>query len=630
MTTLKHPPKKAFLLQGLLLSIVAILPGVSASMAGRTDCPCIDPALTSSPYFFESKLVIPSPTAGLLTYNGTQEFGSFCGTWSADIGDTCSLCATSYCYVDPQNCAVANYPTDYFPTLHLSYSYLTCGDNQAQDQLDQVSATLLKGMTLKYAYPKSSSPWHFTTANGAWSGSVARFFHDLEREAGFIGIRHQVSNTSLSMFQSPWDACVHDVRMGVIDVCVSVVQETDSRRRMSAYATPIMAGAMRLMVPLVDGSASKWNPLEGYDSVWFAWLRPFSTGLWLLTVLAVIAGGMVLSAMETPTRSTTDGDAATPPATATATTTSSSSQQERTSTLKKGATAVAFNFRDGSYNGLVGFVTGGDLGEASTTHAGLVRVGFGMLALILISSYTANLASLLVLSGQTHAGIQSVADCDPPSAKCSTVCVEQNTFPLVAAQHPNMEMVEKVGSWGTMLGLVNGDCDAAVVPEHDVNARRDYQEAMIDGNFIMVGEPIFQVYVGFPARNHLVNALSYHSLNLVYAGSFIQYYEQYRSKKIDAHAKSQGSPDNNYSLTPTDMVGIFTLYCLFFIAAGVLWMFPKERQNNEQPPKEKCEESSEAPPEAPREAPPQADTAHISESRPYLTDIWRSPNLQSA
>ncbi|CAE7939208.1 unnamed protein product, partial [Symbiodinium sp. KB8] len=55
------------------------------------------------------------------------------------------------------------------------------------------------------------------------------------------------------------------------------------------------------------------------------------------------------------------------------------------------------------------------------------------------------------------------------------VCVISQQLNLVRAQHPTMDVVIFQNSGDLAQGLVDGECQAAIVPEHDVNARSDYQ-----------------------------------------------------------------------------------------------------------------------------------------------------------
>ena len=217
------------------------------------------------------------------------------------------------------------------------------------------------------------------------------------------------------------------------------------------------------------------------------------------------------------------------------------------------------------------FFAGGDLGGAKVddtkTRAGsAIRVGFAVFTMVMVATYTANLAQLLVVNAQQTTGITSVKDCDPPSAICQKVCVLQIQLSLVGAQHPTMDVVTFPNSGDLFAGLSNGDCQAAIVPEHDVLARSDFQESMCANGFHLVGDAIFTVYVGFAVRPDLVNALSYYTLTMVYQGIFASTYEQFRYKKIDT-CLDEVSEVEEGQLTALDMAGVCLLFTVFLLIA---------------------------------------------------------------
>lgn len=286
---------KSHVAVGLLLQLVQ----VECQAPGLPGCQCVPPNFVSSTYWSTLKgLQVPTPK-GLLVYNDTAIFGSFCASWDTQLPGLCaspSDCEAAYCYVDPSNCSNASYPSTYFPAMNLQYSYLTCGDLESQNDLLKQIRTQLTGQTFRFAYPASSRPWHYIQ-DDQWTGSVASFFQLLQQTAGFQTIQHSVSDASLQLYASPWDACVHDVRMQLIDFCISVVMETDSRRQMATFTSPILAGNMKLMVRK-QVADNRWDPSLGYDSVWFSFLKPFSPMLWLLVALLVFTAGIFFYFVE--------------------------------------------------------------------------------------------------------------------------------------------------------------------------------------------------------------------------------------------------------------------------------------------------------------------------------------------
>lgn len=486
-------------------------------------------------------------------YDAADTFGSYCASWDGDLPGLCDSpadCQHFYCYVDTSNCSTASYPSSYFQGMDLQYSYLTCGDQDSQDDVLKEIRTQLTGQTLRFAYPASSRPWHYQQDDG-WTGSVASFFQQLKQTAGFQTLQKSVSEASLSLYASPWDACVHDVRMQLIDVCVSVVMETDTRRQMATFTSPILAGSMKLMVHK-EVTDNRWDPALGYESIWFSFLKPFSPFLWLLVVLLIFTAGIFYYLVEEE-EDCNCGTCLHP---------------------RKAATGL-MAICGGLHQGTLAFFAGGDLGAAKAadtkTRAGsAIRVGFAVFTMVMVATYTANLAQLLVVDAQQSTGIGSIKDCDPPTEMCRKVCIIQQQLNLVRAQHPTMEVVTFPNTGDLIGGLESGECQAAVVPEHDVRARSDFQEAMCANGFHLVGDPVFTVYVGFAVRADLVNALSYYTLTMVYQGIFASAYDQFRYKKIDTCLEEETSSHEEGQLTALDMAGVCLLFTGFlFVAVGL-------------------------------------------------------------
>lgn len=197
-----------------VLGVVLQLLKVECQVLGLPGCPCRPADFLSSTYW-SSLQVLKIPTSkGLLSFNDTETFGSYCATWDARLPGLCNSpdeCQQSYCYVDSANCSTANYPSTYFPGMHLQYSYLTCGDQASQDDFLKHIRTQLTGQTFRFAFPAGSRPWHYQQ-DDTWTGSVATFYKQLQQTAGFQSVQHSVSEASLGLYRSPWDACVHDVR----------------------------------------------------------------------------------------------------------------------------------------------------------------------------------------------------------------------------------------------------------------------------------------------------------------------------------------------------------------------------------------------------------------------------------
>lgn len=155
-----------------------------------------------------------------------------------------------------------------------------------------VTEDALRGRTLRYSYPKELYPWHVRDSNGEWTGLSHRFFVALA-ERGRFNIEYvEPNNYSYSLMEAgkknttpyqidnAWDACTHSVMMGYIDVCPATAWETPNRRNMSLFAAAVLTSNFRLLVKQVlDDGHSSWNPLDGYGSLWFSFLKTVMTAV---------------------------------------------------------------------------------------------------------------------------------------------------------------------------------------------------------------------------------------------------------------------------------------------------------------------------------------------------------------
>jgi len=113
------------------------------------------------------------------------------------------------------------------------------------------------------------------------------------------------------------------------------------------------------------------------------------------------------------------------------------------------------------YLSLLGFVSGGAGTSARSVPARVATLGFGFFVLITLASYTANLASLLVLQ-ETNNAISSIHDCEERGLK---VCVAQALVMEIQALHPDLR-IEPV-QWTDQVpqSIRDGRCAAGVMFE---------------------------------------------------------------------------------------------------------------------------------------------------------------------
>lgn len=182
-------------------------------------------------------------------------------------------------------------------------------------------------------------------------GFVPDLIAELQKHLNFIPDIH-VASTSTSYSQ-----LVRDVANGKYDIVVADLTITSERRKIAGFSQPIFDNALYLM--------GRNTPDHSIDL--FGFLRPFSHGLWLLSLGAVLVVGFVVCILERE----------------------SNEALQNKSLISLLAMGVWYSFAN-----VLGF--GADYNI--TTAAGrFLTLGVFMFSIALVASYTANLASYLTI-----------------------------------------------------------------------------------------------------------------------------------------------------------------------------------------------------------------------------------------
>lgn len=171
------------------------------------------------------------------------DFGVGCRDWWNDIyggGNGCTegWCSEKWCFVDPDNCSssyysasVANHDDD----LYLSYS--ACGSLGSYDFTDRFQH--LQNEVIHVAYPDGGGDdgaYLFVRPNGTVDGAIVRFVQNhFLIPLNLTVVVHNVSKESQERFLSPFTACVHDISLGKVDLCIGAFWRTAERLLLSRF-----------------------------------------------------------------------------------------------------------------------------------------------------------------------------------------------------------------------------------------------------------------------------------------------------------------------------------------------------------------------------------------------------------
>jgi ABC-type amino acid transport substrate-binding protein len=459
--------------------------------------------------------------ARLVAYPATYG-SSTCSAWDAGLAPHCGespaplWCSVPWCYVNASVCRSSDktmYRSTYLEPTPLFWSYDACSLGSTDAALDSFLESLgksttaaVRNRTLKVGIPMSYAPWHAKVGQRVedefyeddtlpYEGLVIDYMSHLRSQASLLGDSLEfeytwISRGSRSQKSSRWTASVLDVQKGLVDMAASDFWATQERLELAAFTVPIAVELVYLWVPRPDPS----NPLAELMKVF----NPLDLTVWLCVFGAVIVVGWVDTALGKVTSR----------ASSSSTTTSSSaaaSSSSVSSTIASGkpddAPAAPFDAAvlhspddpnsgrrpsslsscrqlmsqhlhcDGVYSSameLVGGGTGHDEGMSVAQRC--LRFTWGFFILILLSSYTANLASHLTKSNTGRFW----RDVDDATADGARICITSALCTEARGRWPDASFVCTSGSQDAMDGVGDGRCEAMAFSLDSIRLRNRY------------------------------------------------------------------------------------------------------------------------------------------------------------
>jgi hypothetical protein len=299
----------------------------------------------------------------------------------------------------------------------LYFSYQTCGNRDFYTDSSKSVQSVIAGRLFTAVMPSAPyAPWTyppgyapdalFDKAHPAWkdNGGI------LVKLVTAIAEKHDpplvpsllkgfASKRSRSSFpNSSFTACVMDVAVGNIDVCIGNFWLTLDRLSMGVnFVQPFGQDEFYILAPIMDDFlVDSFGEMLGRP-----WL-PFSPDLWVC-FFAFIAFASFVTFLTDTVFDLGDmyepgGDAGD----------------------FQNPTKIGRYFRALQLN-LLGYVGGGPQNNPSSVPGRLAALGFGWFLLILMSSYTANLASILVAKTGGGNSIQNIEDAINKKARICTL-----------------------------------------------------------------------------------------------------------------------------------------------------------------------------------------------------------------
>lgn len=556
---------------------------------GAPECPCI----TSASALFTSL------QADLVAANRSEHYGT-AGCKAYDENNTLSGCASNeaafclnpWCYVDMKLCPINEdlcadaggkvgidrspycrsrpfHPSTVVSDLY-HYSYETCGSLDVYDTsalMDPVAGRVLKIAVDAWA------PWLMrkidTTGREKYGGVLYDMFSDALTLFDPAPVEHIVpgwaTQGSRAKFQSSYTACVHDIAVGNFDICVADLWRTHERAQLSHFAPALRHDYFYLVVPkkIVDDTLATrlGRPFLPFKPAAWGVVIGFTCGMSILLWLTQLwANGRSLYEQSCKARWTWC-----------------------VCELGRSIFQVWHDFLGDAPT----------LGQENTGPAHRIfKLGFAFFVLIIIASYTASLASMLVVEKQAVASISSIQGSIEQDV---TICVPEAVQSTLSTLYPTAFFANVGWQENVPRSIYAETCGAGVLSQgvldsmHAGNIQKADCKAVADGvmaerdahcqqglrglprndcDLMRVGEILLTVPVAYPVSAKMSHSFTWAFSKLLSAGSF----EELTKKHRDAFPQPKCDAavgDKESGLESRDLLGTLVISILI-VAVGVL------------------------------------------------------------
>ena len=575
-----------------LLLIVPLLavPGAKARETfGEAGCRCVDPwaavegSLSSSPqYDAENDCVRGTDGFCYPTGYGASE----CRAWDDGVTPPCavdpalggkaSYCESYFCYVDRASCDLPGFQDSAifkgYPGFEdFLYSYETCGFLNSYDDNHILKA--LSSRTLRVAYAGHYPPFVIIEEDGSVDGVWTRFSQRIFDEYSVDVTYRAVSADSLAAFPlSLYSACVHDIGLGRLDMCIGPTWPLSFRRAMPnvAFTAPLFDDELSVVAKRGRQSDSALDILR-------APFRPFSSALWLMIVGAVLVSALLYLVIENEVtfgrknKGASDG-AGSPTEDSDYVDISEEEEEE-----EEAEWPFHVKLTESLYVACMSFVNSG-MGYVPETFAGrLLNFGLGFIFLFLVSSYTANLARFLF---SEEARGSTISDLSDAISRGTRVCIYEPLLNELVARFPDVLnlSVPFMDPEDILTGMDDGECGLGVVTRLDWDRLTRVEVPASDGRLVrhceskvLLDEVLLSMGNAFPVRPDLQSSMSWaadkHSV------WYEQEFQAFRDRSPPPFCAAVDVTASSSGLTPSDMAGLFVFLGGAFVVSFVVWLF---------------------------------------------------------
>ncbi|CAJ1438282.1 unnamed protein product [Effrenium voratum] len=443
----------------------SVLSGAGASSGGSVECPCV---VNGSSAFEEL-------TAGLTALgidvnyglNGCQAYDANFSLFGCESNEGLH-CLSPWCWVDMSQCPLdaaqcaaeggvegsrtsphcRTRPYTQSPSLQginvsAFYSYETCGSvnsYSATRLFDQVGGKTILAAATPF------SPWLLTKTNSlgqeVFAGPLYDFFVSalrlIEPQPNLQILPGWATQQSRAVFPaSSYTACVHDVAVGNFDVCIADLWLTPARHQLTTFSPALRQDYFYLVVPARLEEVTWWSRL----------LRPFLP----FTVSGWAGVGFFLCGMSVLLFLAQHYEEGCP-------------RPNCRSGWRTGLAELGRSF----FNVWHDFLLGQSTVEVETRSNAqkFFSLGFSFFVLVTLASYTASLASMLVVQRKA---VGTIGSMDDAIAQQVPVCVAGALMETFTQMYPRARIVDSVAIELTPRALHAGKCGAMILSQDVIN-----------------------------------------------------------------------------------------------------------------------------------------------------------------
>ncbi len=293
---------------------------------------------------------------------------------------------------------------------------------------------------------------------------------------------------------------------------------------------------------------------EADDSFsWRAFMKPFSTGVWVLIVITTVISGLVYYLNE---YIGCDGD----------------------------TSKMEVNMQESVFQSFLN-ATGQYIFDPREPGNRAIAVSTCLLFLVVLASYTANLASFLVIRNTPDLVINDIQDVVKNDLR---VCVWRSTTSetFMRDRYDTARLVQKDSLLDSYLGLDNDDCDVVLTTIGTWETRKGDIVYNKDCRKEWVGRVVQHNDAGFSLRDSvelcssmLRDAISLHLLEMKRDKTYDTIWNTYRAKSVTNNCEDiENSEDNGFDsiqLTVMNVGGIFIVHGVILVIGIAFTLFSK-------------------------------------------------------